>query len=141
MADDLTLLKTTLAQIDAASKQIRKDWAKDPKKLGELSGKGLSLDAVDDVNGAALSLRVARVIIRKLIEHDESLGSPVVDAASDSTPTATEETTPVSGTEESKSEPATSAVPAGETTVVQPNRKARRAAAKKGKGPAVAGNQ
>lgn len=140
--EHIKMLKTTLVQVNAAAKQVKKDIAADPKKLGELAGKGLSLNQVEDAVPVGLSMRAARALLETVIAlaGDGATGSPVVDAASDQSASAQagEAASEVSGAGESDKND--EEVSHGAPTYVQVakggNRKQRRAAAK-GKGPAV----
>lgn len=141
-ADNVKMLKVTLTQVDAAAKQVKKDIAADPKKLGELAGKGLSLNQVEDVVPVGLSLRAARALLQTVIAlaGDGETGSAVVDAASDQSADsqAAASAAQVSGAGEpdKNDEEVPESAPTYVQVVKGGNRKQRRAAAK-GKGPAV----
>lgn len=139
-ADNVKMLKVTLTQVDAAAKQVKKDIAADPKKLGELAGKGLSLNQVEDVVPVGLSLRAARALLQTVIAlaGDGETGSAVVDAASDQSAEAAASAAQVSGAGEpdKNDEEVPESAPTYVQVVKGGNRKQRRAAAK-GKGPAV----
>lgn len=139
-ADNVKMLKVTLTQVDAAAKQVKKDIAADPKKLGELAGKGLSLNQVEDVVPVGLSLRAARALLQTVIAlaGDGETGSAVVDAAGDQSAEAAASAAQVSGAGEpdKNDEEVPESAPTYVQVVKGGNRKQRRAAAK-GKGPAV----
>lgn len=139
-ADNIKMLKVTLTQVDAAAKQVKKDIAADPKKLGELAGKGLSLNQVEDVVPVGLSLRAARALLQTVIAlaGDGETGSAVVDAAGDQSAEAAASAAQVSGAGEpdKNDEEVPESAPTYVQVVKGGNRKQRRAAAK-GKGPAV----